>query len=166
MKRYKITYLLATLSIILFLNSCTKDAIEPGGTTTMAMANEWWVQVDNKGDYYHFSTYNTSSNSSTEMILDDLATFWGNSKDGRVAAKINVNLANQTFTATKSPNVNPKYPITFSVTDGKILSKAAKSPGAKAVTDSINFKIEFSDDPGTVYNFSGYARTRFGEDDH
>jgi hypothetical protein len=166
MKRYKITYLLASLSLIIFFNSCTKDSIDPGGTSTKAMANEWWVQLDGKGTYSHFSTYNTSSNSSTEMILDDLESFWGNSKDGRVAAKINVNLANQTFSVANSPNVNTNYPITFTVTDGKILTNAAKSPGAKAVTDSIAFKIEFSDDPGTIYNFSGYARTRFPQDDH
>jgi hypothetical protein len=34
------------------------------------------------------------------------------------------------------------------------------------VTDSIYFEAEFSDDPGTTYQFTGYRRTGWPEDDH
>ena len=34
------------------------------------------------------------------------------------------------------------------------------------VVDSIHMKVEFSDDPGTIYEMNGTARTRFAEDDY
>jgi len=34
------------------------------------------------------------------------------------------------------------------------------------VADSIHMKLEFSDDPGVVYEMNGVARTRFAEDDY
>lgn len=160
----KIIYI--SITALTFLSASCKKDYNAGGTNTQAMANEWWVQLDKAGDYYKFSTYNTTANNSNQMILDDNSTFWGNSTDGRVAAKINVNLNALTFSVANSANLNANYPITFSVTDGKILKDAAKAPGSKDVTDSIDFKIEFSDDPGTIYHLSGYARTRFPEDDH
>lgn len=166
MKKLNLTYILLTALVIISLGACKKDQVDPGGTATKAMANEWWVQIDGDGDYYHFATYNTSSNSTNEMILDDYASFWGNSTDGRVAGKIKINLTDKTFSATNSPNLNPNYDVKFTVKEGKIIPNGAKGVVSKAVTDSITFKIEFSDDPGTVYNLSGYARTRFGEDDH
>jgi hypothetical protein len=46
------------------------------------------------------------------------------------------------------------------------LEKVAKGPVSKAVTDSIYFEAEFSDDPGEIYQLAGYRRTRWHEDDH
>jgi hypothetical protein len=34
------------------------------------------------------------------------------------------------------------------------------------VADSIHMKIEFSNDPGNIYEMNGVARTRFPEDDY
>ena len=51
--------------MVLTLAACEKDP-EPGGTAVESMAGEWWLQLDRSGDYYHFSTYNTSANSSTK----------------------------------------------------------------------------------------------------
>ena len=51
------------------------------------------------------------------------------------------------------------------VTDGKILLNAGHSKSGNVV-DSIHMQIEFSDDPGTIYEMNGGARTRFAEDDY
>ena len=34
------------------------------------------------------------------------------------------------------------------------------------VVDSIHTQLEFSDDPGTIYEMNDAARTRFAEDDY
>jgi len=60
---------------------------------------------------------------------------------------------------------NEYYPITVNVTDGKILLNAGHSKSGNVV-DSIHMQIEFSDDPGTIYEMNGGARTRFAEDDY
>jgi hypothetical protein len=155
--------LFALFITIVTLSSCQKDP-EVGGTAVQAMAGEWWLQIDGEGDYYHFSTYNTAANSSTEMWIDDLGSFW--SADGSVKGKVAVNLADLSFSGANIENADPEVPITFSIESGKIIQNGAIGPVSKAVTDSISFIAEFSDDPGTKYNLSGYRRTRFSEDDH
>ena len=124
------------------------------------MAGDWFVQEDGEGDYAHFSTYNTAANSLTEMWIDDLETFWP------MKGKIAVDQANKTFSGTNIANAYQES--TFTITEGKIIKGAAKAPGSRAVTDSIIFKVEFSDDdePGIIHTFSGYKRTGFREDEH
>ena len=158
-------YIVIAVLAILFLGSCKKDP-EIGGTAVEAMAGTWWVQSEEVGDdYFQFATFNTSANSVTEMWLDDLGNFW--SSDGeRVAGKVSVDLSNNTFTATNAANTNAAYPVSFTVTNGKIIKGGSIGPVSKAVTDSIYFEVEYSDDPGTVYHMSGYKRTKFSEDDH
>ncbi|MEN0056798.1 MAG: lipid-binding protein [Mucilaginibacter sp.] len=158
--------LLALALIITTATSCRKDR-EIGGTSVEAMSGDWWVQIDGEGSYYTYYTYNTSANSKTEMILDDQEGFWGSASLGRVAGKVNVDLNTLTFSCKDAPNLNKDYDdASFTVTDGKILKNAATAPGTGIKTDSIDFKIEFADDPGTVYHLKGYKRTRFTEDDH
>lgn len=155
MKR-KAIFTLLILSLI-SIGSCKKDP-DPGGTAVQRMAGEWWLQLDGAGDYYHFSTYNTADNVSNQMWLDDLQNFY------EMKGKVNVDLNNLTFSATGT--ANEYYDITFNVNSGVIIPNGSKGPVSKAVTDSISFVVEFSDDPGTLYHLSGYKRTRFAEDDH
>jgi hypothetical protein len=158
MKAHKIlSTVSAVLLVVLTLSSCEKDP-EAGGTAVQSMAGEWWVQLDRAGAYYHFSTYNTAANLGSEMWLDDLESFW------QMKGKVNVDLATLTFSANNIKN--EYYDITFNIDSGKIIQNASKGPVSKAVTDSISFVAEFSDDPGTKYRLSGYRRTRFSEDDH
>ena len=56
-------------------------------------------------------------------------------------------------------------PITVNLTDGKILPKLGHSRSGNVV-DSIHMKLEFSDDPGNIYEMNGVERTRFAEDDY
>ena len=39
-------------------------------------------------------------------------------------------------------------------------------PGPGNIADSIHMKLEFSDDPGNIYEMNGVERTRFPEDDY
>jgi hypothetical protein len=158
MKRYTtLTTIGALLLMVFTMVSCQKDP-QPGGTAVQSMAGEWWVQLDRKGAFYHFSTYNTASNLGSEMWLDDLKTFY------EMKGKVNVDLNALTFSGKNIKN--EYYNITFNVDSGKIIHNGSKGPASKAVTDSITFVAEFSDDPGTKYRLSGYRRTRFADDDH
>ena len=156
---------IAVFALLIALSGCRKDP-EVGGTAVQEMAGEWWVQLEgDPGNYYHFSTYNTAANVPTEMWIDDLETFW------LMKGKVNVDIANLTFTGANVENVSPDYVgsgETFTIVGGKIIKDGAVGPASKAVTDSIYFQVSFSDDPvpGTVYTLSGYRRTRFSEDDH
>lgn len=75
-----------------------------------------------------------------------------------------MNAANQTFAATNAESLYSN--IKVNLQNGKVLTGVSKGPVSQAVTDSIYFEAEFSDDPGTVYQIHGYARTRYVEDDH
>jgi hypothetical protein len=160
----KIYYLMA-LCVMIF-TSCQKEE-EVGGTAMQSMAGEWFVRMSADGgktfgpDYYHFSTYNTADNSQTTMWFDDLKTFW------QTKGKVSVNLENKTFSGENIKNVTYADSF-FTVLDGKLLEKAAKASGSKTVTDSIYFKMRFSDDddPSTEYVFAGYRKTGFLEDEH
>ncbi len=159
MKRKNILYTLFAGLMIVFLASCQKEELV-GGTATKDMAGDWFVQLDGEGPFYHFSTYNTAANSSTEMFIDDLETFW------QMKGKVSINQSNMTFSGADVSNTY--YDSKFTLTDGVILKNAAKAAGSKTSTDSISFKVTFSDDDpvGTVYTFSGYKRTGFLEDEH
>ena len=166
--------------------SCDVETDEkPGGTNVQNMAGRWQVsvsQVDEKGDVVYepedlfgivdvdLFTFNTSSNSSTEMWIDDDGTFWD------YKFKMPINYATGTFSADKIPynatfqeiadliaagetpkddEGNPLVAETATITDGKILyGKGHNLHGMP--TDSISFYITFSDDPyGAKY---GYAK--------
>jgi hypothetical protein len=161
MKSTKTLYAIM-IALFMTLGSCQKDELI-GGTAVQSMSGEWWVKytvgtAPYSAAYFHFSTYNTAANLPTEMWLEDLHTFWD------MKGKVNVDLSNQTFSATNTKNTY--YDMTFTIKTGKVIPMGAKGPVSKAVTDSIYFEAEFSDDPGTTYKLSGYRRTRYAEDDH
>jgi hypothetical protein len=157
----KIT-LLSIITIIL-LASCKKDLPEIGGTAAQKMANEWWVTLDQGGTqdalgYGHFKllTYNTAANNDS-IWIDDYGKGW------QVKFKAAANFNDLTFSTTNA--ANEYYPITINLTEGKVLLNAGHSKSGNIV-DSIHMKVEFSDDPGNVYEMNGTARTRFIEDEY
>jgi len=161
----KVTIILSALIIFLFF-SCSKKP-DVGGTAAQSMANEWWVTLDQGGvqdasGYGHFkiATYNTSANDDS-IWIDDFGNGW------QVKFKAKADFSNLTFAAPNAANeFDPiNYPITVNVTDGKILLNAGHSKSGNVV-DSIHMQIEFSDDPGTIYEMNGVARTRFIEDEY
>lgn len=152
------------IAVLLLGTGCRKEKdTDAGATATKEMAGAFWVQVkvDNVPvvpDYFKIITYNTSENIGTKMWIDDQETLWP------FKFKIDVNPVTKTFTATDA--VSSYTNITVKLANGKILDKVSKGPSTNAVTDSIYFEAEFSDDPGTVYQLTGYRRTGWPEDDH
>jgi hypothetical protein len=163
MKRIVIQMLMVT-AFLTTLNSCRKESDDDaGGTATQAMAGEWWVQISVNNelllpDYFKVLTYNTSENIPSKMWMDDLEQLWP------FKIKMDVNPSNKTFNANASQSQYSD--ITVNLQNGKVLAGGSVGPFSKAVTDSIYVEAEFSDDPGTIYQLSGYRRTRFQEDDH
>lgn len=154
--------LLSSFAIIL-LASCGKNLPDVGGTAAQKIANEWWVTLDSvgKADYFgigHFkiATYNTSANDDS-IWVDDLGNGWN------VKFKAKADFSNLTFGASNSANLY--YPITVNLNEGKVFSEAGHTRSGN-VADSIHMKLEFSDDPGVIYEMNGVARTRFAEDDY
>ena len=149
-----------TGSVILALNSCQKTK-DPGATAAVKVANEWWVTLTFNGDdigtgHFKMATYNTAANDNT-IWIDDYESGWD------VKFKTPVDYTNLTFSTTAAQN--EYYNITVNLTDGKILPKAGHSRAGNIV-DSIHMKLEFSDDPGSIYEMNGVERTRFVEDDY
>ncbi len=157
----KIILIILIAAGIAALNSCQKLK-DPGATSAVKVANEWWVTLTLDGvDIYgigHFkiATYNTSANDNN-IFIDDFKSGWG------VKFKSQVDYTNLTFSANAAQN--EYYNITVNQTDGKIFPKGGHSKSGN-VADSIHMKVEFSDDPGTIYEMNGVERTRFAEDDY
>ena len=127
------------------------------------MANEWWVTLDSvgKADFFgigHFkiASYNTSANDDS-LWIDDFNHGWS------VKFKAKADYSNLSFVAGNVPNTYS--PITVNLIEGKIFLNTGHSRSGNVV-DSIHMKVEFSDDPGAIYEMNGHARTRFAEDDY
>jgi predicted small secreted protein len=166
MKKYLIL-LFAALAFT--LTSCEKDT-EPGGTAVQDMAGDWWVTYQYeaspgvwkaaKAGHFLFTTYNTAANLPTEMWVNDGKKFWD------FSCHVDVDYAAKTF-STKGLVDNASYASKLSITDGKILKGAAKTPSGMPA-DSIVFLVKFSDDDppaATTYKVSGFRRTGFEQDD-
>ena len=143
-----------------FLSSCQKVK-DAGATSAVKVANEWWATLSQDGQDIIgkpilMATYNTAANDST-IWVDDYQNGW------QFKIKALVNYSNLTFSATAAQN--EYYNITVNLTDGKIFPKLGHSKSGN-ITDSIHMKLEFSDDPGTIYEMNGVERTRFPADDY
>jgi hypothetical protein len=154
--------MLLGLSVLLIFAACKKED-DSGGTNVQQMSGEWWVKISVNNSlidprYFKVLTYNTSENLANKMWLDDQQNIWP------VKIKVDVNPSNQTFSSAGSTSEYSN--ITVKVNNGKVMTDVTKGPVSKAATDSIYFEAEFSDDAGTVYQFAGYRRTRFADDDH
>jgi hypothetical protein len=166
----RIYFFSITITLIVF-SSCQKKP-DIGGTAAEKMANEWWVTLDqgNNKDVFsigHFkiATYNSASNDNT-IWVDDLENGWG------FKSKATADFNSLTFAAASGvdnfyydPAHPTRFPKTVKITEGKIIPNAGHSKTG-VLTDSIYMKVEFSDDPGTIYTMPGHARTRFAEDDY
>jgi hypothetical protein len=152
------------IAIVLFTIVSCEKAFDPGKTKAVKVENEWWVEyyvdgVGQTGGFTKLMTYNTAANNDS-IWVDDLKKFW------QVKFRAKYNADSLTFHVTNS--ANNYYESGVTVTGGKVMPKAAHSPTG-VVTDSIYFKIQYSDDTtpfGTTYEVKGYARTGWAGDDH
>ncbi len=152
-------YAAVLLSSFLFITSCEKDEI--GGTATEKMAGEWYVTgaaVDAEGNvvdadwfglgHFHLDTYNTSSNSISEIWINDNGNMWD------FKAKVNIDLNAMTFEVNDVQN--EAYDSKFTITNGKIIYGAATTPSGMPA-DSIVFNVTFNDDTYPAdYGFESY----------
>jgi hypothetical protein len=167
-KILKITSLL--LLLVTFTLSCDRVGDETvGETSTKEMSGDWYVTFKVGGvDVYNLgytllSTYNTAANNGSEMWIEDHKnSYW-------YKMKTPINYSAKTFggtgLASSVPDGSSTYDVTCKITDGKIVKDGATTSGGNK-SDLISYKIEFSDDPGTIYEVNGYKRTGFAEDEH
>lgn len=166
-------YALMLVSGLFFITSCEKDPV--GNTATEAVAGEWVVTgaaIDAAGvvvdaDWFgvgsfHLDTYNTAANRTDSIWISDNGNFW----DFKV--KVGLNLAAKTYSGADLQNVSYNSKVT--ITEGKILLGAAKTPSG-AVADSIVFNVTFDDDTDpadngfTHYRVAGYRYTGLPKDE-
>jgi len=161
---YKLKLFLIAVTGIATLYSCDETGdTDPGGTTTENFAGDWHIigyepdGVTPVGDYVLYSTYNAASNDENFWI-DDHNTYF------QLKSKVQVSSFSSYTFAGQAASEELYTGGTVTVTNGKILKKAATSFGGHEV-DSIYFEAEFDWDPGVVYKFSGHKRTGFLEDE-
>ncbi|PRY08994.1 lipid-binding putative hydrolase [Pontibacter ummariensis] len=170
--------LIPGLSLFLLLgalSSCEKEDPEVTYTATYPVSGEWWVtykvetspgvfeDVEHVG-YTPLLTYNTAANTASQIWVDDR----GNFKNYKVRSGLD--MSKLSFAVNEAVNTaldEDAKPVDGNVTiqDGKVFIGSGLSR-SKVKTDSIYFRVEFSDDPGTTYHVSGHRRTGFPEDDY
>jgi len=159
MKRINILALLA-ISIISFVSCSKKPDVEY--TSTYKMSGEWFVTLRQNGTavaaVHKIMTYNTAEPNSGKIWLNDL-NYWP------FKGKLDVDYSTLSFKAATGIANEALANKTAKVVEGKIIPGAAHSKSGNLV-DSIYLKMEFSDDPGEIYEYSGHLRTGFFEDEY
>ncbi|WP_178987591.1 lipid-binding protein [Winogradskyella schleiferi] len=158
--KYNINKLILCLFVSILCVACDEGGeLDPGNTATVEVAGEWVVEILRDGspiDVNYISTYNTADNVATEIWLDDLQHGWG------LKAKVPVDIGNLTFSGSGLEEIY--YDVTVDITDGVIIKNGTTAPSG-TVVDSIYFKAQFSDIPNETWEYAGYKRTGFLEDD-
>lgn len=164
MKKFS-TYILA-LVLVLLTSACSKDEIPM--TSTVNLAGEWMVCAyygdEQLTDQFLIITYNGNADDGKTIWVDDLGNFWA----PQTKVEVPCDVPSLTF-GSSTPCVN-EYgfddgtDMMVTVTDGKVVFGGAVTPSGMPA-DAIEFNIEYSDDPGSVYTLRGYRRTGFVADD-
>jgi hypothetical protein len=157
----KFLIILHVIGLSMLVLSCSKKP-DIGYTPTYKMAGEWFIELFEDGsqasDFHKIISYNTSDPNSNQVWVDDL-NLWP------FKSKLNIDYQNLAFTPMDSaPNIK-ETGETVKVIEGKVIPQGGHSKAGNIV-DSIYLKIEFSDDPGTIYELKGHARTGFLEDEY
>lgn len=171
----KVLFFAATLLFGLTFTSCEKEEI--GGTATESMAGQWYVDIDavddsgnpiQDGEHYFgydeerilMLTYNTASNSATQMWIDDmgwfdLGAYYGNAAYPNYSFKnlVSINQNALTFSSNDAENLSGSFGIT--IEDGKILKGAGRQKNGSPC-DSIVFYVKYTNDPW--FPDDGYAK--------
>jgi hypothetical protein len=158
-----VNVLLIPIIIITLISTSCSEKPDIENTSTVRMSNEWFVQYYTDGaaitDFHKILSYNTSDPNSGQVWVDDL-NLWP------FKAKFDVDYLNLMFKPkTGIKNLALTDDETINVIEGKVLPGAGHSKTGVAV-DSIYLKLEFSDDPGTIYELKGHGRTGFFEDEY
>lgn len=166
------------------LSSC-QETYEAPKSATQAMAGRWYIELfadptqtgvpdpaeiilayEDFGQYGLVTT-NTAANDADSVIITDQ---FAPASSLRWPFKIvsAVNLGNLKFTNTTGPNIHSSYigsGETVTVIEGEILKGAGHAKSGRAA-DSIRVVVEFSDDPGNHYIYSGHRDSGQPEDQY
>lgn len=156
----KSVLLLLSLALMTSFVSCDPEESVPddSGILVEDMTGSWYVQFLVDGEdvydlgYQQINTYNTAVNDGNGIWIDDNEHTWV------FKVKTPVNLSDLTFAGTGLYSNVGGYEVDVNITNGKIVKDDAKTPSGDTV-DSIYFEAEFSDDPGTIYQFVGFKST-------
>ena len=157
---------LLMMGLLVAFTSCEKEEIE--NTATVQAAGEWYVDIDAVdengepipgGEHYfgygeervHILTYNTASNSTTQMWIDDmgwfdLGVYYDEPAYPNYSFKclVDLDLNNLTFSSDEAENLSGDYGIT--IEGGKILKGAGRQKNGSPA-DSIVFYVKYEGDP-------------------
>ncbi len=154
-----LSFLFFALALSISFVSCEKVESVADETDVVAegMMGSWYVQFlyegeDLYGEYLKINTYNTSANDGTSMWIDDNENVWWFKVD------CPINMSDMTFSGSGLYSNVDDYEINVDITNGKI-TKNGITPPSGVTTDMISFDVEFSDDPGSVYQIVGYRHT-------
>ncbi len=145
------------------MNACTKKP-DVEYTSTYKMSGEWFVRYYVSGQaapitaFDKILTYNTTDPSSNQIWVDDPNTW-------PFKSKVDVDYTNMSFKALAKTDNLSEPGQSVKVYEGKVLPNLGHSKTGNLV-DSIYLKLEFTDDPGTVYEVRGHFRTGFQEDEY
>lgn len=169
MKNLKNNIIKILFGILISISFASCDAggePDAGGTTTQNFAGDWYISVpfDGVTKVIRFSTYNTSANDNT-MFIDDNGLSQKTPNSQLLKAKYAINLSDGSFASdVNTPNLRQANK-TVTITNGKIEKMAGTSRGGHTV-DKISFTVEYSNEPGVLYNYVGTKRTGFQEDEY
>jgi hypothetical protein len=146
--------------ILIALASCSKQP-DVEYTPTYKMSGEWFIKFYTGGhavtDYHKIISYNTADPGATQIWVDDL-------NFQPFKAKFDVDYSTLTFKPTANISNAANTGKTIKVLEGKVISGGGKSKTGVTV-DSIFMRLEFSEEPGTIYEVAGHQRTGFFEDE-
>ncbi|WP_018625793.1 lipid-binding protein [Niabella aurantiaca] len=144
-----IYFLGAALILSLAFFSCQKK-VEKEYNWAYPVAGDWTLKAA-IGDQvvagpFEVKIYNSSFGQDSIWLDDYNGNFY------QMKFKAKVDMSNLTFETGGSKNAIAGYGINVKLTEGKVINK-----------DSIAFKVEFSDDPGTIFSVSGHRTTSYDE---
>ncbi len=162
MKKNIIRNTIVVFIMIALTSACKKD-VPPGGTAVQVMAGDWYVKVNNTGNYFSVLTFNTSDDSSTEMWVQTSAALASGGTSIAVKGKIPVDINTKTFSGTNIVNIAASKTTipTFSIANGKVVTNGTVGPASNSPADQILFDLIVN---GVTYKIEGYHKTGYLED--
>jgi hypothetical protein len=153
-------YIIVILCVTAFVSCDTEKGYEDftiEESPVKEISGDWIVEIYRDGvlnGVEIITTSNTSENIATEMLLDDKEHGWG------LLTKVSLDLENLTFSGTDLPELY--FGVTVTI-DGQFTKNGGTTP-LGATTDAISFTAVFSDIPTEVWEYKGYKRSGFLED--
>jgi hypothetical protein len=147
--------------VVFVISSCSKKP-DVAYTSTYKMSGEWFTRYYSgnvaQTTFHKILTYNTADPASSQVWVEDPAVW-------TFKSKFDVDYASLAFKAVAATDNLDIPGEKIKVYEGKIIPNGGHSKSGNLV-DSIYLKVEFTDDPGTIYEIRGHQRTGFFEDEY